>query len=339
MASNLKILALRTDNLGDLLLTLPALKFLRLNLPQAEIGVVIKAPFQNLLKTYLESLNIKMFTIEDPWDRETWSASLAFFCDFRTAVKLWRSAIPLRVGTYSKGWSFFVFNKGLRQKRSLSDKNEAVYSLELAQCLTHLLGAPGTLEVSPVTLPVDTEALQVAEQKLENLEIKKGQKFFVIHPGMAGSALNLSARYYLEIIEKLSSQGTVLISVGPGEQDQVLWTLLSAQRKDLKKLEGLELSALKEVFRKSRAVIAPSTGPLHLASAVGAPTIGLYSPIRSHHPTRWSPWGGQGTSKILFPQISCPADRACLGKKCKSYNCMEQMKWTSLILEAINALN
>lgn len=338
MSSSLKILVLRTDNLGDLILTLPALRHLRQTLPQAEISVVIKAPFHKLFQTYLGSLDIKMFRVEEPWDRQEWSACLALYCNFKEAFRVLRSGAKLRVGTYSQIWSFFLLNKGLRQKRSLAEKSEALYTLELAELLTQVFKVSAKADSSPVLLPAEPDALNVAEEKLESLGVKKGESFFVLHPGMAGSALNLEASHYLEVIEKLSAKSTVLISVGPGSQDQVLWSELSEKRKDLKKLEGLDLSSLKEVFRKSRTVIAPSTGPLHLAAAVGVPTVGLYSPIKSHHPIRWAPWGGAVRMKILFPQVVCPANRQCWGKKCRNYNCMDQLQWGSLILEAINGL-
>jgi len=338
MPAALKILAMRTDNLGDLILTLPALRYLRQSLPKAEIAVVIKAPFHKLFKTYLESLNIKIFGVDDPWDQEDWSACVALYCSFKEAFRVFRSGAKIRLGAYSRSWSFFFFNKGLRQKRSLSEKSEALYTLELVQLLTRTLGVSSKVDSSPILLPSEPEAMYLAEKKLENLGIQNGDPFFVIHPGMAGSALNLKASDYLEIIEKLSSKSTLLISVGPGSQDQTLWSELFAKKRDLKKLEGLELSSLKEVFRKSCGVIAPSTGPLHLAAAVGVPTVGIYSPIRSHHPNRWAPWGRGDQLKILFPEVSCPASRQCWGKKCRNYNCMDQPNWGSLILEAINGL-
>ncbi|NBT60032.1 hypothetical protein EBT16_14760, partial [bacterium] len=98
------------------------------------------------------------------------------------------------------------------------------------------------------------------------------------NPGMAGSALNLSPEQYAEIIRKINAKTECLISVGPSKQDQIIWSYLKSEFPNLKKIEGLELGALKEVFRKSRMVIAPSTGPLHLAHLVGVPVVGLYSP-------------------------------------------------------------
>jgi ADP-heptose:LPS heptosyltransferase len=42
---------------------------------------------------------------------------------------------------------------------------------------------------------------------------------------------------------------------------------------------------------KADGLVAASTGPLHLAAALGIPALGIYPPIRPMHPGRWAPVG------------------------------------------------
>ncbi|MGB1031471.1 MAG: glycosyltransferase family 9 protein, partial [Flavobacteriales bacterium] len=54
---------------------------------------------------------------------------------------------------------------------------------------------------------------------------------------------------------------------------------------------SLDLGQLLALLNKAVGIVAASTGPLHMAAAVGTPALGLYSPKRPIFPTRWAPIG------------------------------------------------
>jgi ADP-heptose:LPS heptosyltransferase len=118
--------------------------------------------------------------------------------------------------------------------------------------------------------------------------------------------------------------------LGPAPADLQLVEAIVDMRADWRVLPRVSLAALAEVFRGSGLVVAPSTGPLHLAHYVGAPTLGIYSPVRSHQPRRWAPWGGMGKSSVLSPGVKCPAKRDCLGKRCPNYYCVDKLAESEL---------
>lgn len=334
----MRILVCRSDNLGDLLLSLPAIKSLRQSFPEADIGLLAKKNNLKLLKTFLEGLRIRPISLEETWDGETWDAFVALFCTGAIAARVFLKKVPVRVGQYSKIWSFLLFNQGRRQKRSLAEQSEGNYSYELVQELILRMGGKPVDEIPKVELPEEGDQSELASEALAQIGIHSDSQFVVIHPGMAGSALNLSPEQYAEIIRKMNAKTECLISVGPSKQDQIIWSHLKSELPNLKKISGLELGALKEVFRKSRMVIAPSTGPLHLAHLVGVPVVGLYSPIRAHHARRWKPWGGDQKSVVHWPQVDCPAKSSCWGSSCPKFNCMEKIDWASLILKEVDGL-
>ncbi|MFC7667381.1 glycosyltransferase family 9 protein [Hymenobacter humi] len=51
-------------------------------------------------------------------------------------------------------------------------------------------------------------------------------------------------------------------------------------------------------------LVAGSTGPLHLAAALGRHALGLYPPIRPMHPGRWAPLGPRA-GFMVFDKPSC----------------------------------
>ena len=69
--------------------------------------------------------------------------------------------------------------------------------------------------------------------------------------------------------------------------------------------------------------IGPSTGPLHMAAAVGSAPVGLFPTVVTMFPERWGPRGS--LSRALVPQVDCPARRICLEEKCILYNCMTRI--------------
>ncbi|MFM8269338.1 MAG: glycosyltransferase family 9 protein [Pseudomonadota bacterium] len=333
-----RILICRSDNLGDVLVSLPAIEMLRLALPEAELALLAKKSNLNLLRGFLKNNRIRPISLEDPWEKESWDGFLSLFSSCAISAKSFLKRIPIRFGAYSKAWSFVFFNSGKRQIRSNGSSHEGAYSIELVREFLMKMGIQVELSASRINLPVEPTESELADALLRQLGISSGDKFVVIHPGMSGSALNLSSAQYEQIIQMVMSKTKCLVSVGPSAQDRMIWSCLQEKIPGLTKIEGVELSVLKEVFRKSLLVIAPSTGPLHLAHLVGVPVIGIYSPVQAHHPSRWGPWGGEQKAIILYPQVSCPGKRSCLGSICPEFNCMEKIDWASLILKELDGL-
>ncbi|MBM4318243.1 MAG: glycosyltransferase family 9 protein [Deltaproteobacteria bacterium] len=329
MNQNLKVLVVRKDRLGDLLMTLPSLVLIRESFPSAHIDFNCAIEFHDLLTPFCRLWNIKL--VEKPQSK--YDGALFLQGKAKDGWDLLRLKIPIRVGGYSKWFSFFWLNVGIRQKRSSNGKNEAESNLELAQVLVQRLGGEGRVDKSSYELPVSEQAKRVALVNWTQLGFQQDEKVAVFHPGMRGSALNVSLDSYLDLIEKVEEAGfTVALSVGPEPRDIDLKEKMLIKRPGLKVISGLKLPELAEFFRLCNLVIAPSTGPLHLASWVGTQTVGLFSPVKSQHPNRWAPWGGAKPSQVLLPQVDCPADRDCLGEKCRYFNCMVKTDWKNLLL-------
>jgi len=333
------ILVFRTDRLGDVLMCLPALGMLRETFPEAELGFVCRKDHHPVLKGLLDSWGVALFSPENYSQLEAFQkhqpdAVLFLQAEREVVYAAFRAGVSTRVGLRSKWWSFLFLTHGLRQKRSRSEKNEAEYNLDLAGELARLSKREPRAK-PPITLPLQAESKAKAELALKKVEIDVSLPFLVLHPGMGGSALNLSASHYAEIVKKLSAVFPVVVTIGPAPGDQDLKNLLHSQIPFLKTVENIEIGTLAEIFRLASRVIAPSTGPLHLAHYVGASTLGLFSPVRTHHPARWGPFGGTGDSVSLLPRVFCPATVACRGPRCPQYACMEQTDWAQLILEAV----
>lgn len=142
---------------------------------------------------------------------------------------------------------------------------------------------------------------------------------------MAGSALNWTEENYNTLLEQLVLK-TVVILTGTESDEPWLKPLrerwLSHPRVRWAQ-SRFSLQELLYILKKSYAVVAPSTGVSHLAAAVGAKSIGLYSPVLAHHPTRWAARGPR--VRVLLPSVHCLAKNKCLGVKCAQYFCMKNL--------------
>ncbi len=335
------LLITRTDRLGDVLMSLHSVRRVRQNCPEATIDLLIREELGATVAPLLGQWNVQVcFSLEG---RGPYDGALCLFEEPSVLNLLKKANVPVRVGNFSKFSSFLKLTHGIRQNRGQGSMSEGEYNLALARLFLNTLGAPSEYSVEPLTLPLNANAANEARSALEHISIHEGEPFWVAHPGMGGSALNLGAEAYVELLARcaLEVTGQLVLTLGPAAADLELVESVLNLKPEWRVLPRVSLPALGEIFRLAECVVAPSTGPLHLAHYVGASTLGVYSPVRSHQPARWAPWGGAGKSKVLVPKKPCPGRRACAGSKCPSFYCLDRMVSSGLpspLLGGLNAL-
>lgn len=215
--------------------------------------------------------------------------AVSFQCPWWINYALWKARVPVRAGVRSQWHSYLFLNKGLRQKRSRSIKHEADYNREL---LEYALGVKSNSDQKISLTPI----LKLKAKENPELLARDSliaQKYVVVHPGMAGSALNWPSREYIQYIERLLPNEKIVLT---GTTADELWL------KDLKKAfdknpqvvslqNKLSAPELLTILEKAKGVLVPSTGVAHLAASLGTRVIALYSPLRVQHPIRWAARG------------------------------------------------
>lgn len=327
----MKAIFLRLDKIGDLIATLPVDQLPWLRDEGIEVKWVIAKGLGSIAKLAVPAreffeLDTKdssqaTQTLIDHLKAEQPDAVVVFYAPWWVSYACWKAGVPLRVGRKSQWHSFLFFNKTLRQSRSLAEKHEADYNRELVEfAFARPAGETPFLTLEPV----------VRRHLFEKYDLRPGQ-FFVVHPGMAGSALNWPQSHYNILIEKLVNAGTVVITGTAG--DDPFLTEIRPQWEKNPKVRWLQnqlsMEDLLTVLKSARGVVAPSTGVLHLAAALGTPAVGIYSPVRVHRAERWGP-RGPGSS-ALTPAVQCPAGLKCLGEKCSYFPCMDDIRVNDVI--------
>jgi ADP-heptose:LPS heptosyltransferase len=128
--------------------------------------------------------------------------------------------------------------------------------------------------------------------------------YVVVHPGMAGSALNWPIAHYITLIKELSLNTQVVITGTAADEPwltEIKSTFVGNARVLI--LQGLlKAPELFTVLKNAKAVVVPSTGVAHMAASLGVPVLGIYSPKRVQHPRRWAARGEK--VQIYMPAVA-----------------------------------
>lgn len=214
--------------------------------------------------------------------------AVILYAPWWVALAFWLARTPLRIGRKSQWYSYLFFNYGVRQSRSLSEFHESEYNQKLLEEGLKQAGHKFTTSSLPYLQLSNANSLDV----LSKFNLKK-KNYLIIHPGMFGSALNWPLQSYKNLILFLKDKIQIVITGTATDQNilKPLQTELSSISSILWLNERLTTTDLIAVLQEARAVIAPSTGVLHLAAATGTPVVGIYSPRTPELARRWGPRG------------------------------------------------
>jgi lipopolysaccharide heptosyltransferase II len=345
----MKILVVRPDRIGDVILSTPVFDAIREHSPSAHLSVMVRSQVLPILKD-LDSVN--QWLVYDPsgvhsgWlgllrlvteiRKQNFEAVVVLQSNLKLACAIYLAGVPQRVGPWSKFHSYLFYNLGVRQKRSQVEMHESDYNLQL---LTRLGWSSPSRKI-PTRIAVPSETQVRATQWLRIRGWNSEAPLILVHPGMGGSALNWPEDKYIELIRNLLQEGRqVLISGGPLENpllDRIRSQLTgSPGRVIFFRSEGSVTSQSERVdflaalIRLAQVVIAPSTGPLHIAVALGIPVVTFYPPIRVQTPKRWGPYlpdlKDRSRASVLVPEVRCEQEFKCLGSTCQYFPCMNTL--------------
>jgi heptosyltransferase-3 len=307
-----RILIVRTDRIGDVILTLPMAQALKRHFPGAVIGMFIQKYTAEIVEG---NSSVDLILLYDDGTKPFSFLSLVatlrshrFDAVFHThprfhlALMTWIAGIPVRIGTGYR-WYSFLFNRKVFEHRKDARHHELEYNLHLLQ----VLDCPvENADVVP-RLDIPDAVVDTIRQNLNHHGVKEGNKIIIIHPGSGGSARDWAATNFGRLAQQLSLIKNICVVVTGGKNEENLVSEVKSiggpkVMSIVDKLSLVELAALAKV---SSLFIANSTGPLHLAATVGARVIGLYPQITALSAERWGPYTSK---KTIFTPIGKPVN-------------------------------
>jgi heptosyltransferase III len=350
-SQTLKILIVRPDRLGDVVLSTPVFEVVKRHYPRSHLTVMVQASLKPLIAglPYVDEVLVfdpdgkhhgirGFFRLFREIRKQKFRIAVVLQTRFRVALAVFLSNIRYRVGPLSKTHSFIFYNRGVRQHRSQVEMHETDYNLQLLRRLGIRVGTRNVL--TRISVPDDSK--KVARQWLEERGWKGDVPLVIVHPGMGGSALNWPESHYLELIRALIREGRqVLVTAGPTEG-----SLIDRIREGLGAIHEKALfyggatvgpiDHLAGLISWSSLVVAPSTGPLHIAVALDKPVVTFYPPIRVQSALRWGPYLREdGKATIFVPEVYCGEDFKCRGTLCNYFPCMKSLS----VIQALEQVN
>lgn len=329
------ILVARTDRIGDVVLSLPMISVVRSNVPAAHISFLIRSYTKEIVEGHAgldailfydhEGKPKRFFTMLAELKANRFDLVVLAYPTFRLALLAFLAGIPTRVGTGYR-WYSFLLNRRVFEHRKTAEKHELEYNLSLLKAVGHSFDA-----YPKPTLTFSDHDSAIAGKARRELGLLQEDHVVVLHPGSGGSAREWSPRNFGLLARELRQKGyKVVVTGGPGEEELVSSVVRVAGDGVLPLAGRLMLKQLAAFCSSIDLFISNSTGPLHIAAAVGIPVIAFYPPIRACSPERWGPYTEK---KVVFvpDRNKCPR---CHGGSCRGNDCMDQISVSTVVEEA-----
>jgi heptosyltransferase-3 len=285
----------RTDAIGDTVLTLPVAGVLKSLYPKSKIFFLGRSYTEDVIKacTHIDHF-LDWNELEHlPPDKairklkETGADTIIHVFPNRAIAKLAKAAgIRRRIGTTNRSWHWLYCNVLVRLSRRYSPWHEAQLNLFLLRplgarqlySLEEIGKYYGLTKLSPLPDPIS----QTLDPNKFNL---------ILHPKSKGSAREWGLDNFIRLIGSLPPDKFAIFITGTAAEGSLLQPLFDKCPQVTNLTGRLTLAQLMTFIAKADALVAASTGPLHLAAALGTYALGIYPPMRPIHPGRWAPIG------------------------------------------------
>ncbi len=299
-----RIIISRTDSIGDVVLTLPICGILKEKFPEMEIYFLGK----NYVKAIVEtSVYVDLFISYDEIialpDNEAVTkiknlnaeAIIHVFPNKKVAKIATKAKIPIRIGTSHRLFHLFTCNK----KVSFSRKKSKLHEAQLNIKLLSPLGITTDYSLSELSNFYGLNKIPVLKPELLKL-IQKNKFNLILHPKSKGSAREWGVQNFDKLINLLPEKDFNIFITGTKDEGELIKPLLEKNKNRIVNLTGkMNLTDLVAFISKSDGLLAASTGPLHIAAALGIHALGIYAPMIPIHPGRWAPIGKQANYFVI----------------------------------------
>jgi heptosyltransferase-2/heptosyltransferase-3 len=159
-------------------------------------------------------------------------------------------------------------------------------------------------ENSVYRFPVQSFDEMYVDGYLEEWEIKRKQPIICIHPGTGTWVKHWQEDKWARVADTLAGQLDAKIVLTGGDHELPLVRRIANQMEQTACIMAGDtgVGQLAALFKRALVVLGPDSGPLHLAVAVGTPTVTLYGPA---DPVEFGPWGNPQKHFVLASDIGC----------------------------------
>ncbi len=319
----LKILIIRLDRIGDAVLSLPAIEAVRSHFPDAWISVMVRPGVREIMEGHPSIDEVIPYFYENKGRHSSLFGNLRFLKEtrrrrfdicfilhpsVRSHCVPFVAGIPYRIGFGSA--LGFLLTQSVRDLRHLGLKHESEYALDIVR----VLGAEAS--------GGESRGVTFFTEHLRKTERLSGQKIVAVHPGSSCASKRWPIGRYAELVQMILRNTPFHVAVIGGKDEKLLGEFLKKQNAArVEDLTGeLDLKELAAFFSRCELLISNDSGPVHIASSVGAKTLVIFGRNKAGlNRERWRPLGN--THRAIQKNVGCVT---CLADACTiDFECLK----------------
>ena len=281
----------RTDSIGDMVLALPTAKVLKDHFPDTKIyflGREYTRPVVNACKYADGFIGLDDFLNKKLIIDNRQLQAIVHVKPFAAAAKRAKQLhIPLRIGTTNRLYHWTTCNRLVKLSRKKSNLHEAQLNLKLLQPF----GIKKEFSPEEISNSYGLEKLQPLKEEFSSL-IDNNKYNLILHPKSRGSAREWGLKNFIHLIHQLDTNNYKIFISGTAAEKKLVQPLLDEVPGLVTDITGaMQLEQFMSFISKCDGLVACSTGPLHIAAALGKDALGIYAPMRPLYAGRWGPVG------------------------------------------------
>jgi len=331
-----KILIRGPNWLGDAVLAIPAMKAVRSRFPDAEITVFVRpwvagifssAPFVDRVWSEPRPSGI----VE--WNRITreirareFDLAVLLPNSFESALMMFLSGVPERLGYTTDGRGWLLTDA---VEPSTETRHQMFYYLDLVKALAANVESPS------IEIQATSEERTTARRLLSADGIGAQESFLVLNPGAAyGAAKRWDEDRFAVVADTLAHDLRIAIAiVGSANERSIADEIRANLKTKCAVLSGkTSLETLIGVLAESSLMITNDSGPMHIAAALGTPTVAVFG---STDERVTAPLGLR--TRVVKHPVECSP---CLLRECPiDHRCMKRISADDVYRAARELLN
>ena len=318
-----RVLCIRLDNLGDILMTTPALRALKHAVPDRHL-TLLASPSGATAAGYVDEID-DVVAYEAPWMKQP-NASADSVSDIAAELRrrdfdaaiiftvYSQSPLPAAMVCCAAGIPLRLAHCRENPYRLLTDwvretepdhgvRHEVQRQLDLvayAGCHTDHLR---------LSFSVPAHATAWVHRRLHALGIDTSSRWVLVHPGATAPSRRYPAELWATATERLGREARCpIVFAGSGEEGSLVESIRQSLTVRSHSFCGeLDLARLGALIALAPVLLCNNSGPAHIAAAVGTPVVDLYALTNPQH----TPW--QVSHRVLFHDVPC---RFCYRSEC-----------------------
>ena len=323
----IKRIVVRAPNwLGDVLMSVPALRELRSVFPDSHITVATRAGSADV---FMDAEFVDDVLVQDgsalrsvsqqirEWRQRKFDLALLLQNAFQSAAVAFLARVPIRIG-YQADRRGMLLTHAVPLPPWKNDRHEIYYYLNLVRETERLAEYASAQQIEPdFALSVSEQRKREAFELLRRVGIHAELPLVLLCPGSINSrSKRWPTERYAALADLFSESGSQVALIGSSAEAEISRQVLTQTRHRPVVLTGrTSVPEVIAIIALADILITNDTGPAHIGSAVGTPTLVIFGPT---NPATTRPFAS--TAEIIRepPDCApcmlrdCPIDHRCM---------------------------